>query len=53
MNTELSRLDPAASDATTYWRSYLRRWSRWNHVRALMAMLAALLLLATLDMRYA
>lgn len=53
MNTELSRLDPAAPDATTYWRSYLRRWSRWNHLRALMAMLAALLLLAALDMRYA
>ncbi|WGF90514.1 anthrone oxygenase family protein [Marinivivus vitaminiproducens] len=48
MNTALDGIDPKASASTAHWRDYLRRWTRWNHVRAAAAMMATLLLLASL-----
>ena len=36
----LSSTDPSASDL---WKHYLERWTMWNHVRTVAAMIAALL----------
>ncbi|MFI6928965.1 DUF1772 domain-containing protein [Streptomyces sp. NPDC050287] len=32
-NNALGRLDPGTREAATYWPTYVREWSRWNHVR--------------------
>ena len=33
----------SATDAGDVWERYLSRWTRWNHLRAAAAMVAALL----------
>lgn len=40
-NNRLARLDPASSDAAAYWPTYVREWTRWNHVRTAAALVAA------------
>lgn len=35
MNNRLDALDPASPAAAGYWRLYLRRWTRLNHLRTL------------------
>jgi uncharacterized membrane protein len=40
-NNRLARLDPASSDAAAYWPTYVREWTRWNHVRTGAALVAA------------
>jgi uncharacterized membrane protein len=46
MNDALDPLDPASDEGRSYWRHvYLRRWTAWNHVRALLGTAAAVLLI--------
>jgi uncharacterized membrane protein len=33
-NEALAQADPGSREAEQLWRSYLRNWTRWNHVRA-------------------
>lgn len=33
MNQRLDRYDPFDAASITYWRTYCRDWTRWNHVR--------------------
>ena len=32
-NDALARLEPGTPEATTYWPTYVREWTAWNHVR--------------------
>jgi uncharacterized membrane protein len=43
-NEALVRLDPAGATAPDHWSRYVREWTTWNHVRALAAIAAAVLL---------
>lgn len=43
-NDALATLDAAAAASAPLWRTYLRTWSRWNHVRTATAVGAAVLL---------
>ncbi|MDI3387355.1 DUF1772 domain-containing protein [Streptomyces sp. B-S-A8] len=33
-NEALAKLDPEAPESVALWRSYVREWTAWNHVRA-------------------
>ncbi|MGW0707623.1 anthrone oxygenase family protein [Streptomyces sp. NPDC002643] len=41
-NDALARLDAGTAEAATYWRTYVSRWTAWNHVRTLASTAAAL-----------
>lgn len=41
MNDALETVDPEGADATTAWAGYLSRWTAWNHVRTVAALLGA------------
>lgn len=43
LNNRLSAVSATAPGAPGTWRHYLRRWTLWNHLRSVAAMLAALL----------
>ncbi|MEV1064482.1 anthrone oxygenase family protein [Streptomyces sp. NPDC050263] len=32
-NDALMKLEPGTPEAVTYWPTYVREWTRWNHVR--------------------
>ncbi|MGW2961893.1 anthrone oxygenase family protein [Streptomyces sp. NPDC001220] len=34
-NEALASLEPGTPEAASYWPSYVREWTRWNHVRTL------------------
>ena len=36
MNNALDAVDPTGDAGRSYWRTYLRRWTAWNHLRALL-----------------
>jgi uncharacterized membrane protein len=42
LNDALERVAPGSSDAASLWADYLSRWTAWNHVRTVAALLAAL-----------
>jgi uncharacterized membrane protein len=44
LNNKLAASNPAAAEGDTVWRDYLVRWTRWNHVRTLASLAAAVLL---------
>lgn len=44
MNTELAAADPTVPAGERAWSRYQRRWTRWNHVRALACFAATLAL---------
>jgi uncharacterized membrane protein len=44
LNNSLEGLDAASSEAARFWPTYVRRWTRWNHVRTVCALLASVLL---------
>jgi uncharacterized membrane protein len=49
MNNAVDALDPASAQGGTYWRrTYLPRWTAWNHVRALLGTAASVLLIVAL-----
>jgi len=41
-NGALLRMDPDAPETAVYWRSYVREWTLWNHVRTVASAGAAL-----------
>ena len=41
LNNALASLSPDGPDAPTHWRRYSRRWTAFNHLRALASLLAA------------
>ena len=48
MNDALESVDPESSNASTQWASYLVRWTGWNHVRTVAALLGAASLMLAL-----
>jgi uncharacterized membrane protein len=48
LNNALARLDPDAADAPQNWANYAGRWTIWNHVRTLAALLAMAAFVAAL-----
>jgi len=42
LNNRLEKTNPTDSIAAEQWETYLRVWTRWNHVRTVAALLAAL-----------
>ena len=47
-NNALARVQPASADAAPVWADYLVTWTRWNHVRTVTALAAAVVLTLTL-----
>lgn len=41
LNNRLDRLDPAAPEAATVWDEYVTKWTRWNHIRVVTGLVAA------------
>jgi uncharacterized membrane protein len=39
-NNLLAKADPATADGEKLWRIYVVQWTRWNHIRAIAALLA-------------
>jgi len=48
LNDQLAAVSATDSAAVTLWEPYLDRWTMWNHVRTVAAMLAALLFIVGL-----
>jgi uncharacterized membrane protein len=44
LNNALAKYSPSASDAAHYWQHYVTQWLKWNHVRTLTSIAAAVLL---------
>ena len=44
LNNALEALDGGSPEAARFWPAYLRRWTRWNHLRTVCALLASVLL---------
>lgn len=44
MNNAIAGLNASAIESAGRWQDYLRRWTAWNHVRTLSALLATALL---------
>ena len=42
LNNELERTDPASAEAEGVWSRYLSRWTKWNHLRTVTSLLAAI-----------
>ena len=40
-NETLMKMEPGAPEAGAYWPTYVREWTRWNHVRAAASAAAA------------
>ena len=45
MNNALDAVEPGSDEGATYWRTYLRQWTAWNHLRALLGTAASVLLI--------
>jgi uncharacterized membrane protein len=41
LNNALAAIGPESRTGNAIWKDYLRRWTRWNHVRTVSCMLAA------------
>jgi uncharacterized membrane protein len=48
LNDELEAVEPGSAKGEAVWRRYLVRWTAWNHVRAVTAVIAAGLLMGAL-----
>jgi uncharacterized membrane protein len=48
LNNRLAGLRPGDPGAATFWNEYLRRWTAWNHVRTVAALLALAVLMVAL-----
>lgn len=42
MNQHLDRMEHRSPDARSYWTTYTRDWTRWNHLRWVAALAAAI-----------
>lgn len=45
MNNKLATLHRDAPNAADFWANYVSRWTRWNHLRTVMTLLATFLLM--------
>jgi uncharacterized membrane protein len=45
LNNVLARVVPESDDAGVLWLAYVVRWTRWNHIRTLAAIAAAIVLI--------
>ena len=45
LNNVLAKLEPNAADSALAWNDYVRRWTFWNHCRAIAALIAMILML--------
>lgn len=48
LNVELAAAEPGSAAGAETWARYLSRWGRWNHLRTVAALLAALAYMAAL-----
>jgi uncharacterized membrane protein len=48
MNDRLETLDAHDAGAASHWRTYVRRWTAWNHVRSAAPLIAATLFIVAL-----
>ena len=48
LNDRLAKLHPQSSNAAGYWDEFLTKWTGWNHVRSVAALVAAALLTVAL-----
>jgi uncharacterized membrane protein len=44
LNNRLATQDPESVEAARYWLAYVSEWVKWNHVRTIAALTAAMLL---------
>jgi uncharacterized membrane protein len=51
LNNKLAASNPASSAGDAVWRSYLVQWTRWNHLRTLASLAAAVVLTIALCAR--
>ena len=51
LNNALEALAAGSPEAARFWPGYVRRWTRWNHVRTVCALVASVLLTAAAAMR--
>ncbi|WP_030784059.1 DUF1772 domain-containing protein [Streptomyces sp. NRRL S-920] len=40
-NDALAEVDPRSAEGAAYWRTYVREWTAWNHVRGAASLAAA------------
>ena len=50
LNNALAAMDPATAEAQTFWDTYVRAWTAWNHVRTISGIVAAGLLLTAIQL---
>lgn len=43
-NNILATVDPASDEGNRVWKDYVQMWTKWNHVRTVAALMAAVLL---------
>ena len=48
LNERLAAAEPGTAAAERFWADYSRRWTRWNHLRSLAALTAAIAYVAAL-----
>lgn len=48
LNHALAAIDPASGEGAPVWRSYLKSWTRWNHVRTISSIAATALYIAAI-----
>jgi uncharacterized membrane protein len=48
MNNALDAVDPTSDEGASYWRTFLDRWTPWNHVRTLLGTAASATLVVSL-----
>jgi uncharacterized membrane protein len=48
LNNRLAKLHPQSANAAGYWDAYVTKWTGWNHVRTVAALVAAALLTVAL-----
>ena len=49
MNNDLDRVSATGQEAATLWQTYLSRWTWWNHVRTVSALLAMVMFILGLN----
>ena len=48
LNNALAKVDPRSADGADLWKSYLSRWTAWNHFRTIMSLASAGLMIMSL-----
>ena len=49
LNDKLALVNPASAEGAGLWTDYVRRWTAWNHLRTIAALLAAVLITTALS----